>query len=74
MGKTGLKLIGTTYGGLAAACGVVSVLLGKAIIANIGVLSQSNIAVGAVFTGAVACTALFSASVALDCFTLAKTR
>ncbi len=74
MGKTGLKLIGTTYGGLAAACGAVSVLLGKTIITNIGVLSQSSIAVGAVFASAVACTALFSAATARDCFTLARVR
>jgi hypothetical protein len=74
MGKTGLKVVGTTYGILAAVCGAGAALLGKAIVEGIGILSLNSIAVCAVFTSVVACTALFSAAVARDCFTLAKVR
>ena len=74
MGNTGLKLVGAVYGGLAASCGAIAAILGKAIVASIGTLSLSSLVVCASFTSAVACTALFSAAVALDCFALARAR
>ena len=74
MGNDKLKVIGTVYGGLAAACGAVAVILGKATINGLGTLSPNTIAVCAAFTTVVACAALFSAATARDCFTLARVR
>ena len=74
MGNDKLKVIGTVYGGLAAACGAMAVILSKAIINGIGTLSPSSLAICATFTTVVTCAALFGAAVARDCFTLARTR
>ena len=74
MGNDKLKVIGAVYGGLAAACGAVAIILGKATINSLGTLSPNTIAVCAAFTTVVACAALFSAATARDCFTLARVR
>ena len=74
MGNDKLKVIGTVYGSLAACCGAVAIILGKATINGLGTFSPNTIAVCAAFTTVVACAALFSAATALDCFTLARVR
>jgi len=74
MSNNGLKIIGTVYGGLAAVCGAVAIILGKATINGLGTLSPNTIAVCAAFTTVITCAALFSAATARDCFTLARVR